>query len=125
MSAELMERLVGQHPAALRAVRWQAMPLGAEDLGHLEIETKHGQVVVIDHATGTPYANPPEPPVRSGPRQARDLTATVPAAFDGRPTITAVTLAPSAAAWVLALSTGAEVVFSLGAAAPTLTTRQR
>lgn len=100
-----LARLLGQHPAAIRTLVWRTEPLDPDAFGHLEIETKHGHVVVIDHVTGAVYSNPPAPPQAGSVRQCRDLTAHLPCAFDGRPTFDRVT--PSSRGYHFALSTGA------------------
>ncbi|MEJ2090039.1 MAG: hypothetical protein P8Y69_16535, partial [Gammaproteobacteria bacterium] len=68
-SVARLSRLVGQHPAAIRTVVWRTEPLAPEEFGHLEIETQHGSVFVIDHVTGAVDSNPPAPPVTDAPRQ--------------------------------------------------------
>ncbi|MGE0624971.1 MAG: hypothetical protein AB7I04_13790 [Pseudomonadales bacterium] len=115
MSAETipaeLARLVGQHPAALRAVCWTGPRPADRSRDHLEIETKHGRVVVIDPESGAAFANPPLPPriTPGSRRQQRDLTELVPAAFNDRPVITAVEMLLAGgrtAGWRVHLSTG-------------------
>jgi len=90
------DEFIDQHPAAIRYVTWEPRP--PEFAAHLEIETKHGQVAVIDHRTGSVYRRPPRPaatgqsvdpescaPLAHPARQWRDLTRLLPCAFDGRP----------------------------------------
>ena len=130
-----LTRLIGAHPAALRSVRWEASrspasadrsasedPLASAD--YLEIETKQGQVVIIEPGSGNVFANPPrpdqvEPDAR---RRQRDLTDAVPLAFDGRPVITAI--APASAngpfgGWRILLSTGIALTVTPDGAVPT------
>ena len=109
--AQALSRLLDHHPAAIRTVVWRPEPLEPQEFGHLEIETKHGHVVVIDHATGAVYRNPPAPPQAGPVRQLRDLTAHLPGAFDGRPTFHRVT--PSSRGYHFALSTGSGFSFIL------------
>ena len=90
----LAQRLIDQHPAALRSVCWGA-GMHQQRLHHLEIETKHGRVLVFDHQAPRVYCNPPRPHINSpqdrlAQRSWRDLTEQVPAAFDARPVITSV-----------------------------------
>ena len=105
--------LAGHHPAALRSVHWQG---GSADntLAHLELETKHGRVVVFDHREPHLYANPPRPPEAHGRRHWRDLTDRVPRVFDNRPRILRLVLDTTEAGtarWRLELSTGVVLVF--------------
>lgn len=134
---QAFDDFIGQHPAALRRVDWwdpsQAptrrpggdTPGGG---GHLEIETKHGQVAVIDHRSGAVYRHPPRP---SGtePQRVRcwsDLTASVPGAFDGRPRFGII--APrrdqdgTLIAWRFELSTGSAFEFHMHPTHPLLST---
>ena len=106
---EGLTRLLQQHPAAIRTLLFQSDPLGPEQFGHLEIETKHGQVAVIDHATGEVYANPPTPPNAGQARRQRDLTSHLPGAFDGRPVIQSIETTISDG-----MLTGYHFVFSTG-----------
>jgi hypothetical protein len=87
---EGLARLLQQHPAAIRTLLFQSDPLGSEQFGHLEIETKHGHVALIDHATGEVFANPPKTPNAGHARRQRDLTGHLPGAFDGRPVIQSI-----------------------------------
>jgi hypothetical protein len=121
LSAEILpadlQRLVGQHPAALRLVRWpQALS------AHVEIETKHGLVVLIDCHDGTVRANPALPPgVDAGARLQEDLTGTVPAAFDGRPVFQAIAALRDSGrltGWRFDLSTGIVLTVTPGAPVP-------
>ena len=128
MSAEdeidALARFSGQHPAAIRAVRWQSEPLAAHEFGHLEIETKHGQVVVIDHIDGSVYSNPPRPPVFSGTRQQRDLTDELPSAFNDRPVILhlrPIRRSGMLSGWRCSLSSGAAVILTLDPNRPQVT----
>ncbi|HEY5644635.1 MAG TPA: GNAT family N-acetyltransferase [Pseudomonadales bacterium] len=128
-----LTRLIGAHPAALRSVRWEpsrargaadraesAHPLASAD--YLEIETKHGQVVIIEPGTGNVYANPPrpdqvEPDAR---RRQQDLTEAVPLAFDGRPVITDIVPASGPfRGWRILLSTGVTLNVTPDTALPT------
>jgi hypothetical protein len=123
--AATLVRLIGQHPAAVRAVRWQSESLCADELGHLEIETKHGQVVVFDHRTGAIYANPPEPASVEGVRQHRDLTAELPGAFNDRPVIqhiNPIVEGEQLRGWSFGLSTGAAFRLMLDESRPLLLT---
>lgn len=119
-----LRRLLGQHPAALRSVRWigaadgDAAGAGAGAKEDLEIETKQGLVTLIDHRDGTAYCRPPAPPDARGKRRARDLTEAVPVAFDQRPVIAAVVRVGtgSEGAWRFELSTGSSFAFEFPAA---------
>ncbi|MEM8765860.1 MAG: hypothetical protein AAGE43_00320 [Pseudomonadota bacterium] len=113
-----LTRLIGQHPAALRSVRWTgsgAVGRHPEDKEHLEIETKQGLVALIDHRDGSAYSRPPVPPDAAGERQARDLTEQLPVAFDQRPVIEAIK-GDGNSAWRFELSTGSCFVFEFPAA---------
>ena len=115
MSGARIERLIGQHPAALRSVWWDDAHAGA-DLVHLEVETKHGRVLVFDAAAPLVHELPPAPPGSAQPRCWRDLTEQIPEAFDGRPLITGVAEAMQEGrpCWRLELSTGVTIVFVPG-----------
>ena len=82
-----LARLIGQHPSAIRSICFSAEPQQPGALAHLEIETKHGFVTLIDHRTGQALANPPAPAgvAVQHCRQQRDLTAELPGAFADRP----------------------------------------
>jgi hypothetical protein len=81
-----LARLIGQHPSAIRSICFSEESHEPGALGHLEIETKHGFVTLIDHRTGETYTAPPAPPaVRIQDRQQRDLTDELPGAFADRP----------------------------------------
>jgi len=100
----------------LRTVAWRRRPLEPDELAHLEIETKTGLVVVIDHASGEVYANPPMPPGATAQRQQHDLTRELASAFDGRPAfekISPVFDQGQLSAWRFELSTGAAFSFVL------------
>jgi len=116
--------LIGQHPAALRSVSWDAAPAEGA-LAHLEVETKHGAVVVFDHRRRSVYANPPRPAGVHGQRRWRDLTERVPSAFDGRPTFAQIRLTENAdtVRWIFELSTGAAFTFVLDRTTPLLLPR--
>ena len=114
----MLARLIGQHPAAIRTLIFGSEPLEHDRFGHLEIETKHGHVVVIDHATGAVYSKPPLPPGVAAARQHRDLTTDLPGAFDGRPTISAIT--PTRGGIHFALSTGAGFSLTLDEHSPVI-----
>ena len=125
MTAErALTRLIGQHPAAVRTVAWQRAPLGPTEIRHLELESKHGHVLVIDHVTGEVHQLPPAPPGATLARHQRDLTAEVPAAFDGRPRIESAVPLESVeqpTGWRFGLSTGACFEFHLDPESPRLT----
>ncbi len=112
-----LERLIGQHPAALRSVRWAGGDgrSASADVGHLELETKQGLVTLIDHRNGRAYSHPPAPPDATGERSATDLTERVPIAFDQRPIIEAILRVEEDAesAWCFELSNGSSFVFDL------------
>ncbi|MCB1685416.1 MAG: hypothetical protein KDI31_13045, partial [Pseudomonadales bacterium] len=59
------DEFIDQHPASVRLVCWRSGPqqsgTDSQHSGHLEIETKHGQVAVIDHRSGVVYRHPPRP----------------------------------------------------------------
>jgi len=84
---EPLTRLIGQHPSAIRSVRFSEEAHAPGALAHLEIETKHGFVTLIDHSSGQVYANPPVPPGVNVylSRQQRDLSDELPGAFAERP----------------------------------------
>ena len=119
-----LTRLIGQHPSAVRSICFSEEPQvrgGAADnrlTGHLEIETKHGQVTLIDHRTGIAYANPPVPPgvdVRLN-RQQRDLADELPGAFAGRPRfakIEPLSTDDTLSGWNFELDTGAAFTLTL------------
>ncbi len=120
MNANDPQRLLGQHPAALRSVHFDGAA-HPEALGHLEVETKHGIVLVFDHRRPVVYASPPAPPGLERERRWRDLTAAATAAFDNRPTFSGVTLIDDEQqSWRFELSTGAELLFALDATRPSL-----
>lgn len=125
MSAEqppaALARLLGQHPAALRRVRWVGPDPAGTTHDYLEIETKHGVVVVIDPVSGEVTANPPLPReiVPGATRVQYDLTERVPAAFDGRPVFTAVSVRDGVPrTYRIRLSTGVELTLTGGDAVP-------
>lgn len=112
-----LARLIGQHPAALRAVCWAEDAHEPGTPAHLEIETKHGFVTLIDHQSGTTYANPPAPPDLdvSCPRWQQDLTEAIPGAFSGRPvfaTITPMNDDGVQTGWRFEFDTGAAFTFN-------------
>jgi len=103
----------------------------------IEIETKAGRYahLVADDATGMVWlcAGAAQPPADlNANRQWTDLSAEAPAAFDGRPVITAITAmdsvtgdspghaARAARAWRLDLSTGAALAIRWSAGGPQL-----
>jgi hypothetical protein len=122
-SLALAQRLVGQHPAALRSVHWCTAEAGTR-LRHLEVETKHGQVVVFDHRQPLVYSQPPRPTGTQQPRRWRDLTEEARVAFDDRPVITQVEFIDSPAHWQLRFSTGARLSFMLDGSTPLLSSIQ-
>ena len=123
------ENFIDQHPAALRLVLWQPLsqrpPL---ESGHLEIETKHGQVAVIDHQTGIVYRLPPRPDdvEPDDVRRWRDLTSALPDAFDARPRFSDIRPlrdgAGQTTAWRFELSTGRSFEFHMHPTHPVLST---
>lgn len=114
-----LERLIGQHPASLRSVSWD--PHGHhEPLAHLELETKHGHVVVFDHQQPVIYAAPPAPPDAVYPRTWHDLTEQVPEAFDNRPVLTAFSYQQEPVGWLISLSTGVTLSYLLDPHEPIL-----
>jgi len=118
---DLLSRLIGHHPASLRTIRCDGGVLAAHDFAHLEIETKHGHVVLIDHVTGQAYANPPALPGAGDARHCRDLTDYLPGAFDGRPTIKTITPLMKDSrltGFHVGLSTGAGFSFTLDEETP-------
>ena len=113
---EPLARLVGQHPSAIRSVCFADEPHAPGALAHLEIETKHGYVTLIDHNSGRAYANPPAPAGvdihRS--RQQRDLSDELPGAFANRPRFSRIEACQSngrLSGWRFDLDTG--VAFTL------------
>lgn len=120
----IAQRLIDQHPAALRSVCWST-GMHQHRLHHLEIETKHGRVLLFDHRQPRVYCNPPHPPGnapqnRVAQRSWRDLTEQVPVAFDARPLITSVSFDHDTGRWNFLLSTGAKLIFVLDTANPLL-----
>ncbi len=115
---EPLRRLIGQHPSAVRSVSFRADVPPPGTRAHLEIETKHGFVVLIDHRTGTVHANPPVPDT-VGPdaiRAQRDLSDELPGAFAGRPRFAAVRPVRNAGkltGWRFELDTGAAFALTL------------
>ncbi len=99
--------------AALRSVCWRDEDDAESQLHHLEVETKHGRVVVFDHRNGELYADPPRPPGVIDERRWRDLTDEVVIAFDDRPTLSRITRLKKPDAWRFDLSTGVFFVFTL------------
>ena len=91
-------------------------------LGHLEIETKHGFVLLFDHRSPVVYACPPAPQGRSSRRRWQDLTLAVPEAFDERPLFTGVRLSSrrGSPCWIFDMSTGARFSFVLDESSPLL-----
>lgn len=124
MTDSRLENLIGQHPAALRSVSW-GTPASDDAIAHLEVETKHGAVVLFDHRRAVVHSDPPRPPDARGTRQWQDLTERLPEAFDGRPTLAAISLNEDgdAAVWIFELSTGATFTFVLHPTAPLLLAR--
>ncbi len=121
-----LSRLLGQHPSAIRSVCFSEEPHTPEALGHLEIETKHGFVTLIDHSSGLTYANPPAPPavdVHQNRRQ-RDLADELPGAFAGRPKFSAVEPIGDGdrlTGWRFVLDTGAAFTLTLDEQLPIVT----
>ncbi len=99
--------------AALRSVCWREEESEDFQLHHLEVETKHGRVIVFDHRSGELYADPPRPRGVTDKRRWRDLTADVVIAFDDRPSLNRITRLKNPDAWRFDLSTGAYFVFTL------------
>jgi hypothetical protein len=115
---EPLARLIGQHPAAIRSVCFSEGPHERDALAHLEIETKHGFVILIHHRTGAVYSNPPVPPgVDTGRfRQQQDLSDALPGAFADRPRFAAVEAVrdgENLAGWRFLLDTGAAFTLTL------------
>lgn len=123
----LLSRLIGQHPSAIRSVSFSENPHDPGALAHLEIETKHGFVVLIHHRTGAVYANPPVPEnvdVRLA-RQQRDLSDQLPGAFANRPRFSAVAPlleADRLAGWRFELDTGVAFTLTLHETVPIVAT---
>ena len=118
-----LRRLIGQHPAAIRSVCFSrsAHPPGTQ--AHLEIETKHGFVVLIDHRNGAVYANPPVPDAMEpgSVRTQRDLSDELPGAFADRPRFAAVRDLRNAhglTGWRFELDTGAAFTLTLNEQVP-------
>ncbi len=126
---ESLSRLIDQHPAAIRSVCFseEAIDMATPDLAHLEIETKHGQVTLIDHRTGEAYANPPVPPgaaIRN--RQQRDLSDQLPGAFADRPRFSSIEPLQQDgrhSGWHFELDTGAAFTLTLDERLPIVATR--
>jgi hypothetical protein len=112
-----LARLIGQHPSAIRSICFSEESHEPGALGHLEIETKHGFVTLIDHRTGETYAAPPAPPaVRIQDRQQRDLTDELPGAFAERPRFSKVEAMAEGGVlrgWRFELDTGAAFTLTL------------
>jgi hypothetical protein len=121
LSAELpgaLARLIGQHPSAVRSVCFSEDPRESGSLAHLEIETKHGFVALIDHRSGAVYVNPPVPPGVDPAlsRQQRDLSDQLAVAFSGRPRFSAVEPVSAAGVlrgWRFELDTGGAFTLTL------------
>jgi hypothetical protein len=120
-SAQLdkVSRLIGQHPAALRSVTWHPQP-PMRDLHNLELETKHGHVIVFDHHQPIIHSLPPRPDQVHHHRQWQDLTEQAPDAFNGRPTIAAIDTQDNPQGWVIRFSTGTSLTYLLSATSPLL-----
>jgi hypothetical protein len=114
-----LDRLIHQHPAALRSVSWYPQS-HTHSLQHLELETKHGQVVVFDHRRPVLYSQPPKPADTLSPRLWHDLSAEIPEAFNNRPTIEGFEFDLESSAWVILLSTGIKLIFTLDERRPSL-----
>jgi len=112
-------RLIGQHPAALRSVTWHPQP-PMRDLHHLELETKHGHVIVFDHHEPKIHSLPPRPDQVYHHRQWQDLTEQAPGAFNGRPTIAAIEAQHDPLGWIIKFSTGASLTYLLSPTRPLL-----
>jgi len=115
---EALTRLLGQHPAAIRSVSFSGDPQEQGATAHLEIETKHGFITLIDHRTGAVYSNPPLPPGADtgSPRQQRDLSDELPGVFADRPRFEAVEAIQDGAqlaGWRFRLDTGAAFTLTL------------
>lgn len=112
-----LARLIGQHPSAIRSICFSEESHEPGALGHLEIETKHGFVTLIDHRTGAAYASPPSPPgVRIQNRQQRDLSDELPGAFAERPRFSKVAAMEENGVlqgWRFELDTGAAFTLTL------------
>ena len=121
-----LNRLIGHHVAAVRTVCWNPDSLSSTGLHHLELETKHGHVVVIDHVSGECYADPPQPPqtlTGDFQRQQRDLSTELPGAFDARPTFSGfmpLTENASLTGWRIDLSNGRSFTLRLDDQTPLL-----
>lgn len=116
---DALARLLGQHPAAIRSICFSEEPHAPGALGHLEIETKHGFVTLIDHRTGDALANPPAPAGvdLQRQRQQRDLTDELPGAFAARPRIAKIEAISSASGdlggWRFEFDTGSAFTLTL------------
>jgi len=120
---------VGQHPAAFRAVCWTEPQPGERSPEYLEIETKHGLVVVIAPSTGAAFANPPLPQevTPDSRRVQTDLTEPVAAAFNDRPVFTAivpVSAEGTFAGWRFHLSTGTVLTLTPASVVPVTATER-
>jgi hypothetical protein len=87
-------------------------------MAHLEIETKHGFVTLIDHATGAAFAHPPAPATVDVHlnRQQRDLSDELPGAFADRPRfreVVAMQRDGRLTGWRFGLDTGAAFTLTL------------
>ena len=123
---DALSRLIGQHPSAIRSVCFSEEPHAPGSLAHLEIETKHGHVTLIDHATGEVYSNPPAP---SGvsldlARRQRDLSDVLPGAFADRPRFAAIERIAAGGrtkGWRFHMDTGAAFTLTLDDRLPIVT----
>jgi hypothetical protein len=113
------KRIIGQQPAALRSVTWHPQP-PQRHLHHLELETKHGHVIVFDHHQPIIHSLPPNPGDVHHHRQWQDLTEQVPGAFNGRPTIVTIKPQSDPLGWTISFSTGASLTFVLSPTSPLL-----
>ncbi len=124
---EALRRLIGQHPAAIRSICFSEEPHLPGAMAHLELETKHGFVILIDHRTGAVFANPPAPPAVDVHlnRQQRDLTDELPGAFADRPRFSKVEPLHRNGAltgWRFELDTGAAFTLTLDEHLPIVAT---
>ena len=118
---DVLNRLIGQHPSAVRSVCFseEVMPdTPFPAMAHLEIETKHGFVTLVDHNTGEAHANPPAPPgvdVHLN-RQQRDLSEELPGVFADRPRFSSIEplhRGGRLSGWRFELDTGAAFTLTL------------
>ncbi len=136
----MLARLPGEHIGSIRQIRFSAPGASQRDPADtapsiIELETKSGRYLhLIVERTHSVVMVRPGAAVATGTgaseRSWLDLTEQLPAAFDGRPQIAAVTpigaqhpdaSEPSAAGWLLTLTTGCVLRVDYADTGPSIT----